>query len=121
MTLETIGIALTILIGAIGLIAGFAKWVTKKISVIAHNEITKSQSLCMKGRNEAMSTVIERIEKLENSDNETKLVILSIQKDLETLTGHHETTQSMILSLQDKFQDTTMQLIDTIKSITMKV
>lgn len=144
MDLETLGKILTILIAGSGVVIGFIKWLKKFIKNIATEVITKSQSECLQKREDCMSNVAERLDVLEktdiemksvlsdiknlkDSDTNNKLQILTIKKDLESLTGLHETTQSMILNLEGKFESTisdiqtnfkdiTTQLIDTIKS-----
>lgn len=120
MNIETIGIIIAALATIGGINAAVTKWIIKQVSIIARDEINKSQNSCDEGRKRQMATVIERIERLEKSDNDTQLTIVAIKKDLENLTAHHETTQSMIQRLEDHQQDTFSQLIKTIQSFTIK-
>ena len=124
LTAEMVLTILTIITTGGAIILAVNKWVIKQVRVIAKEEIVISQNKCSISRKENTSkydSIIEKYEErvttLENSDNDRSLTILSIQKDLESLANHHETTQLMITKLQDHQQDTFKQLINTIQKM----
>jgi uncharacterized protein YbjQ (UPF0145 family) len=120
MTIETFLKYVAMIAGFITTMGIITKYLSSKISSIADERIKSYQSECCKERKNNMASVLERIEALEENDQERELTIVKIESTLENLRQGHETTQVMITDLQSSFRDTTSQLIDTIKSFTIR-
>ena len=88
-----------------------------------NNQDTKIESLidhkesCIIERREQMNNLLNRVDKLENKSHDQDLIIISVNEKIESLYQAHETTQKMILTLQDNQQTTFKQLIDIISTI----
>ncbi len=120
MDIETIGIIIGAILGMSAIVFGIMKWLKMIISNIALEVVTRSQSTCEKGRQEEMIALRNDISNLKDSDTSKQLDIVKIKSSLENLEQGHERTQAMLLNLQESFNETTTQLIDAIKSITMR-
>ena len=92
------------------------KWNSKRISLIAIEEIKKSQEVCGTHRGVTMGKLAGRITELEQNDISKQLTIVRIESTLENLSQAHETTQAMIMDMGKQFHEITGQLIETIKT-----
>ena len=127
MDLNILLTILTIVATGGGILVAINTWMMKQVRVIAKEEIVDAQNSCGLSRKETLikydeivNKYEERMAQLEHSDNDTKLALLTIQKDLESLSNHHERTQSILVQIQDHQQATFSQLVETIEKISIK-